>query len=85
MKGETGTAIQFAKVNCKSLLRKVPDVHVNNIRDTAKEIEAIIAVAWAVQEEVFIVLNPSLTEAYGTRALKFMSKFMFAKVAKLDS
>ena len=49
---------------------------------------AIITVAWAVQEEVFIVLNPSLTKAHGrhgTRALKFMSKFMLAKVAKLDS
>ena len=45
----------------------------------------MITVAWAVQEEVFIVLNPSLTKAHGTRALKFMSKFMFAKVAKMDS
>ena len=45
----------------------------------------MITVAWAVQEEVFIVLNPSLTKARGTRALKFMSKFMFAKVAKMDS
>ena len=45
----------------------------------------MITVTWAVQEEVFIVLNPSLTKAHGTRALKFMSKFMFAKVAKMDS
>ena len=45
----------------------------------------MITVAWAVQEEVFIVLNPSLTKAHGTRALKFMSKFMFAMVAKMDS
>ena len=43
----------------------------------------MITVAWAVKEEVFIVLNPSLT--HGTRSLKFMSKFMFAKVAKMDS
>ena len=43
-------------------------------------------VAWAVQEKVvFIVLSPSLTKAHGTRALKFMSKFMFVKVAKMDS
>ena len=45
----------------------------------------MISVVWAVQEEVFIVLNSSLTKAHGTRALKFMSKFMFAKVAKMDS
>ena len=45
----------------------------------------MITVAWAVQEEVFIVLNPSLTKALGTGALKFMSKFMFANVAKMDS
>ena len=45
----------------------------------------MITVAWAVQEEVFIILNPSLTKAHRTRALKIMSKFMFAKVAKLDS
>ena len=44
----------------------------------------MITVAWAVQEEAFIVLNPSLTKAHGTRSLKFMSKFMFAKVAKMD-
>ena len=41
--------------------------------------------AWAVQEEVFIVLNPSLTKVFRARALKIMSKSMFAKVAKLDS
>ena len=34
----------------------------------------MITVAWAVQEEVFIVLNPSLTKAHGTIALKFMSE-----------
>ena len=45
----------------------------------------MITVVWAVQEEVFIVLNPSLTKAHGTKVLKFMSKFMFAKVAKTDS
>ena len=45
----------------------------------------MITVAWAVQEEVFIVLNPSLTKAHGTRALKFMSDFMFTTVAKMDS
>ena len=44
----------------------------------------MISVVWAAQEEVFIVLNPNLTKARGTRALKFMSEFMFAKVAKLD-
>ena len=41
--------------------------------------------ARAVQEEVFSVLNPRLKEAHRTRALKIMSKFMFAKVAKMDS
>ena len=45
----------------------------------------MITVAWVVQEEVFIDLSPSLMKAYGTRSLKFMSEFMFAKVAKLDS
>ena len=45
----------------------------------------MITVTWGVQEEVFIVLNPNLTEAHRTSALKIMSKFMFAKVAKLDS
>ena len=45
----------------------------------------MITVAWAVQEEVFIVLSPILTKEHGTRALKFMSKFMFAKVAKMVS
>ena len=45
----------------------------------------MITVAWAVQEEVFVVLNPCLAEACRTRAQKFMSEFMFAKVAKLDS
>ena len=48
-----------------------------------KEVFAI-TMAWAVQGEVFVVLNPSLTKAHGTKALKFMSEFMFAKVAKLD-
>ena len=43
----------------------------------------MITVAWTVQEEVFIVLNPSLTKAHGTGAL--MSKFMFVKIAKMDS
>ena len=42
-------------------------------------------VAWAVQEKEFIVLNTILEEARGTRALKFMSKFMFVKTAKVDS
>ena len=42
-------------------------------------------VAWEVQEEVFIVLNPSLIKAHRTSALKVMSKFMFGKVAELDS
>ena len=50
-----------------------------------KEVFAMITVAWSVQEEVFITLSPSLTKAHGTRALKFMSKFMFAKVAKMGS
>ena len=47
----------------------------------------MITVAWAVrmQEKVFIVLNSSLTKAHRARALKVMSKSMFAKVAKLDS
>ena len=45
----------------------------------------MITVAWAVQEEVFIVLNPSLTKAHGTRVPEFTSKFMFAKIAELDS
>ena len=45
----------------------------------------MITVAWAVQEEVFIVLNPSLTKAHRVRALKVMSKSMFAKIAKLGS
>ena len=40
---------------------------------------------WAVKEVAFIVFSPSMTKAYGTRALKFMSNFMFAKVAKMDS
>ena len=61
-------------VNCEGLLRKIPDVYVNNIRDTAKEVFAIIAVAWAVQEVVFIVLNLSLTKAHGTRALNLCQK-----------
>ena len=33
----------------------------------------MITVKWAVQEEVFIVPNPSLRKAHGTGALKFMS------------
>ena len=45
----------------------------------------MITVALAVQEEVFIVLNPSLTKSHGIRAFKFMSKFMFTKVAKMGS
>ena len=45
----------------------------------------MITVVWAVQEEVFIVLNPSLTKAHKTSASKIMSQFIFAKVAKLDS
>ena len=39
----------------------------------------MITLAWA-QEELFIVLNPSLTKAHRTRALKVLSKSMFAKV-----
>ena len=42
-------------------------------------------VAWAVQEKVFVIFNSSLAEAHGTRALKIMSKSMFAKVAKFYS
>ena len=45
----------------------------------------MITVAWAVQEEVFILLNPGSTKAHRTSASKIMSKFMFAKVAELDS
>ena len=47
--------------------------------------EEVSAMAWAVQEEVFIVLDLSLTKAYRARGLKVMSKSTFAKVAKLDS
>ena len=34
----------------------------------------MITMAWAVQEEVFIVLNPSLTKAHRTRAPKLTTK-----------
>ena len=39
----------------------------------------------AVQEKVFVIFNSSLAEAYETGALKIMSEFMFAKVAKFYS
>ena len=45
----------------------------------------MITVVWAVQEGVLIVLNPSLTKAHKTSALKTMSQLIFTKVAKLDS
>ena len=60
----------------------VPDVDVNDIRDTAEEVSAMITVAWAVQEELFIVPNPSLTKAHRNSTSKVMFKFMFAKVAE---
>ena len=43
----------------------------------------MITVTWAVQENVFIIFNSSLGEAHGNRALKIMSRLMFAKVIKL--
>ena len=39
----------------------------------------MITVAWAVQEEVFIVLNPNLTKTHRTRAPKLTTKFMHVK------
>ena len=37
-----------------------------------KEVFVMVSVAWAMQEEVFIILTPSLTEAYKTIALKIV-------------
>ena len=48
----------------RSVEERFPDVDVNNIRDTTKEVSAMITVA--VLEEVFIVVNPSLTKAHRT-------------------
>ena len=45
----------------------------------------MVTVTRAVQEKMFIVFRSSLADAHGTRALKFMSKFMFAKVTEMDS
>ena len=36
----------------------------------AKGVSAMVTVAWAVQKEVFIVLNPRFAEAHRTRTLK---------------
>ena len=41
-------------------------------------------VSWTMQEKVSINLCPDLEEANRIRALKFVSKFMSQKVAKLD-
>ena len=45
----------------------------------------MVTVTRAVQEKMFIVFRSSLADTRGTGTLKFMSKFMFAKVAELDS
>ena len=49
---------------------------------TSSKLERSGKVALAVQENVCVILSPSLAEAHGTRALKFVSKF--AEVIKLN-
>ena len=41
----------------------------------------MITGAWAKQEKVFVVLNPSLAEAHAARALKSVSKSAMITVA----
>ena len=55
------------------------------LTDTVKLVFAIVTVTESVQEKMFIVFRPSLADTLQTRALKFMSKFMFTKVTEVDS
>ena len=57
----------------------------NNIQDAVKEVLTIICIAWAVQENMFVILNACLAETYGIGAVKPVSKSMFTKITKLDS
>ena len=43
----------------------------------------MITVTRAVQEKMLVVFSSSLADAHGIRALKFVSKFMFAKVVEM--
>ena len=53
--------------------------------DTVKYVSAIITMTRAVQEKMFVVFRSSLADAHGIRKLKFVSKFMSAKVTEIDS
>ena len=45
----------------------------------------MITVTRAVQEKMLVVFGSRLADAHGTRALKFVSEFMFTNVTEMDS
>ena len=69
----------------RSLEQKASSVKVNGARDAVKESPPRRPVSVAVQEKVFVVLNPFAAQTVWTTTSEIVPKSMFTQVTEFNS